>query len=123
MKNEFKEKDIRYIEKVVAIARLFLEDKIDNMTVISELDLLSSDLFEYRDPNLLMFKGIWSTIDDIELEIREGKSPIKDVPDTEEDLKEYIESCEEVMKETCQKLIDEYTPILAELERRYKADA
>lgn len=115
------EKDIEIIEELITYSKKYLKGEISDREVINVINGICTDYMMLSDENLLSFKGIWSEIDDIEYEIRTGKpsSDVKDTVDTEEDLKEYIESCLPRMQEACEEIIEEYQQILEELKVKY----
>jgi hypothetical protein len=126
MKNileKLKEDDIEYIQDLLRYAEMYLENKVTNEEIIDEMNQLCTIYFNLADPNLSGFKLYWSEIDDIEKEIETGESSIRGKVDTtKKDLKDYIESKTEEINILCNRLLKTYTPILKELEEKYKVD-
>jgi hypothetical protein len=109
---DYKESDMFYIEELINVTKGFLNVKIDSYTIISEIDWLYSELKEYSDQKLLIFAGMWSEIVDIKSNIEKGNK-------SKEDLQQYLDSKSNIISEMCKIIIEEYTPILEELRKKF----
>ena len=109
---DYKESDMFFIEELINVTTGFLNIKIDNYTIISEIDWLYSELKEYGDQKLLIFADMWSEIVDIKSNIEKGNK-------SKEDLQQYLDSKSNIISEMCKILIEEYTPILEELRKKF----
>ena len=113
--NNLKGEDLVSIEELVVSSKKYLNDEISNLEIINIINSICTIYLKYDAPKLIEFKGIWSQIGDI-------KDAIKDGQETQKDLEEYIESCVPWMKERCQKIVEEYSPTLEELKKKYPKD-
>ena len=116
--DNLRRKDTEYIEELVASSKRYLNGEMSDIEIINVIDDICDISWTYwkcDDQNLSRFKGIWSQIRDIKDAIKEGQ-------ETQEDLEEYIKSCVSRMKESCREIIEEYSPILEELKKKYPKD-
>ena len=109
---ELQSDDVEYIEDLIESSNLYLQGKLSNEEIATKLNSICTIYFKYEDYDLLMFKGVWSEIDDIEQEIREGKTAAMK-------LGEYLKNVDGLIKMSCRKLIDRYTPLLNQLKKKF----
>ncbi len=109
---DYKQSDIFYIEELIDVTNRYLNVKVDNYTIISEIDWLYSELKEYSDQKLLVFSDMWS-------EIVEIKSRIEKDNKSKEDLQQYLDSKSDIINKMCKIIIEEYTQILEELRKKF----
>ena len=109
---DYKQSNIFYIEELIDVTNRYLNVKVDKYTIISEIDWLYSELKEYSDQKLLIFADMWSEIVDIKSKIEKGNK-------SKEDLQQYLDSKSNIISEMCKIIIEEYTPILEELRKKF----
>jgi hypothetical protein len=102
--NRYNDTEYDYIKDIITTASRYLNNQLSDLDLILTMNNLCSIAITDKgnsDRDLLAFKAIWSEMTDIEDEIKEGKA-------TQEDVKDYIVSERELMKEACLELIKRY---------------
>lgn len=91
--------NISRISKIVKTALMYLNNDLTDIELIIIMNSLCS--MKNKDQDLLMFKGIWSDLTDIEEEIMKCAT-------SQEELSEFLDKERSLMRIACNNLIQRY---------------